>query len=513
MQKGLFMELSKLLERIEYVATGDVAVEISGISRDNREAKAGDLFICIKGANFDGHNPKVVRDLIEKGVKAFIVERDILAEDDGLKSLVEAENVTLVKVGDTREAASYIYAAWYGHPADKLTIVGVTGSKGKTTTTNLVVNILRAAGHDVGFMGSNMFRYNEDIVEWTSNTTPDFDLLQEYMQYLVDRDCKILVMEVSSQATKLHRVDSLTFDYGLWLNMQEGDHIIPGLEHEDWDEYIDCKAAIIDKCKVAFINMDDEYTEDFISRIHVPFRKIGKGADVDYRISDIRKEYNEEKQYPGIAFHVDGQRTMDAWVMLPGEFNAYNALGAIALADQFGVSDEAIHKGLSDVKIKGRTEIIYRSPELSLSADYAHNQASAEAHLTALREFNPKRIVCIFGGDGKRDKARRAGLGEVAGRLADFTIVTTGHSRDETFDGIYQEIKAGLDSVPGAEYIAIEDRKEAIRYAIENAQEGDWIAMIGQGHQNWLDIGGVHIDHSDVEYSKEVLRELGILKE
>lgn len=507
------MELLKLLEKVNCNIIGDSAKEITGVSRDNREAKAGDLFICIKGLNFDSHNPAVVRALVEKGVKVFVCERDVTEGDDSLATLIKEEDVCLVLVENTRAASGFIYAAWYDYPAKDLIVMGVTGSKGKTTTTNLVANILQADGKDVGIIGSNMFRLNDEIVEWTSNTTPDSDLLYKYMRYLVDHGCKYLVMEVSSQATIFHRVDSVNFDYGLWLNIQHGDHINPGLEHETFDEYIDCKAAIIDSCKHVFINMDDEYTDEFISRIHVPFEKIGKGEDCDYRITNIRKEYNEEKQYPGIGFTVSGKRNIDAWVMLPGDFNAYNALAAIVLTDKVGVSDEAIRKGLSDVNIKGRTEIIYRSPRISLSTDDAHNQASAAAQLIALREFNPKRLVCIFGADGRRDKSRRPGLGEVVARFSDFAIVSSTNTRDENFDDIVESIMVGINKVEGAKYVVIEDRAEAIRYALENSEEGDWIAMLGQGHLDWLLIGNEYVKHSDGECALGILKEMGIYEE
>ena len=490
------MRLSELLEHSEYsVMSGTTDVEITGISRDNRKAAAGDLFICTTGARFDTHECEVLEKLAEAGVRAFITEKETCCP----------AGTTVIRVKNTRAAGAEVYAAWYGHPAEKLTVIGITGSKGKTTTTHMLADILTAGGHKVGTVGTNGAIIDGEIHE-LSNTTPESNEVQMYLKQMVDAGCDTAVLEVSSQGMKQHRVDSFVFDYGIFMNIQEGDHVGPN-EHETFEDYIWCKAQLLQHSALAFVHQDDPFVDRLMEHVTVPVEWFGSTERADYRATDIEKTFDEEEDQPGISFKVSGKCAFDCWINLPGDFNVWNALAAICVADHMGIPAEAVNKALGNIHIKGRDDIVYKGPKFSVCVDFAHNGASTWHHLEALREFRPKRLVCVFGADGNRSKGRRYGMGEAAGKLADFSIVTSGHNRWETFEAILADTEVGLHKAEHPNYIAIKNRREAIRYAIENAEEGDLITIIGLGHETWQEEMGVKYEHSDTEFVKQVLRE------
>ena len=496
------MTLAQLLERTEYtMLSGASDREVSGISRDNRTAKQGDLFICTAGARFDTHAPDVVNALYEQGVRAFVSEKALDLPEDAAVALVE----------NTRSAGAAAYAAWYGHPADDLTVIGITGSKGKTTTTHMLADILREGGHRVGTIGTNGAIIGTEVRE-LKNTTPESDELEGYLREMADRGCDTVVLEISSQGMKQHRADGFRFDYAVWLNLQEGDHIGPN-EHESFEDYAFCKAELLNHSALGFVHIDDPFAEKFLSYVQeMPLITFGASEGADYRAEDIAKTYDEASGQPGVRFTVSGKLSMDSWTNFPGEFNVWNALAAIAVAHEMGVPDEAVNRALGNVHIKGRDDIVYKGPDFSVCVDFAHNGASTWNHLTALREFRPKRLVCIFGADGNRTVERRYGMGEAAGKLADFSIVTSGHNRWETFEQILADTEIGLNRAENPNYIAIKDRKTAIRYAIDHAEKGDLITIIGLGHENWQEEMGVKYEYSDTEFVKSVLREKGLIE-
>jgi len=501
------MKAEKFLERTEYrLLQGDPEMEITGISRDNRTARPGDLFICTKGAKFDTHDQAVVAALYTQGVAAFVAERPLDVPEDAVVFLVE----------NTREAGAFCFAAWYGYPADEMTVIGITGSKGKTTTTHMLADILRAAGHNVGTIGTNGAIFCGESHELT-NTTPESNEVQAYLRRMRDSGCDAAVLEVSSQGMKQHRVDGIVFDYAIWMNIQEGDHIGPN-EHETFEDYMYCKAQLLNHSRLGLVHLDDPYREEFMKLVKAPVLYFGATGEAHYRATDIGKTFDEEKEEPGIAFSVNAKvcpRSGEplcgpSWINFPGDFNVWNALAAMAVADHMGVSLADMNRALADVRIKGRDDMVYRG-KFSVCVDFAHNGASTWHHLEALREFRPKRLICIFGADGNRSKGRRYGMGEAAGTLADLAIVTSGHNRWETFEQILADTEEGLRKAPHPNYIAIKDRKTAIRYAIENAEEGDLLTIIGLGHETWQEEMGVKRPHSDIEFVKEVLRDLKLL--
>ena len=501
------MNAEKLLQRVEYqVLLGQPDLEIGKISRDNRTAEEGDLFICIKGARFDTHDPAILMALMERGVRFFVVEQEACLTDE-VRSLAEETKSTVVLVEDTRHASACIYAAFYGHPAEKMKVYGITGSKGKTTTAHMLAGILREAGFKTGLIGTNGVEY-PGVSKELLNTTPDADVLQKELADMAEAGCDAVVIEVSSQAMKLHRADGFTFDCGVFTNIQTGDHIGPN-EHESFEDYLYCKAQLLNHSRFALINGDDPYLSRLLPLVHVPYECFGAGENSAYRAGNIRDKA-DQSGFPGIRFDLYGKLTGDVFVNMPGDFNTWNALAALAVSDRAGVPLEIAKEALTKIHIKGRTDIVFKNEKFQVCVDFAHNGESAWHHLRAVRAFHPKRVVCIFGADGNRSKGRRYGMGEASGTLADLTIVTSGHNRFETFEAILKDTEVGLKRAGDPKYIAIKDRKEAIRYAIENAEEGDFITILGLGHENWQEDNGVKYEYSDTKYVLSLVEELGL---
>lgn len=452
------------------------------------------MFICIKGARFDTHT--CVKEVAEKGAKMIVVEKAVKAPKE----------VTVIQVKDTRKASPFLAAAFYGYPAEKMVTVGVTGSKGKTTVTHMLADILRVSGKKVGTIGTNGAIIGEHIYE-LNNTTPDAQEVQMYLKMMVDSGCTHAVIEVSSQGMKQHRVDGFTFDYGIWTNISEGDHIGPN-EHKDFEEYLYCKAMMLEHSKQGFVHIDDAHVDALMKYVSVPVQFYGYSERADYRACQVEKTYCQETKDAGLHFRVEGKLKADIRVNMPGEFNVINALAAVSVADAMGVSQDDMNQALTHMNIKGRIDMVYRGA-FSVCVDFAHNGYSTRNLLEALREYRPKRLVCVFGADGNRSKSRRYEMGEASGRLADLSIVTAGHNRYESFEDILKDIHVGLDKTTGS-YIVIPNRKQAIRYAIEHAEEGDVITIIGLGHENYQEENGVKYPHSDTDFVRQVIHELGL---
>ena len=490
------MKLSKLFERSDYkILQGSLDREITGISLNTKQVADDNLFICIKGARFDSHS--CLQEIADQGAAAIVVERP-LAQCGPLDA-----DVTVIQTASTRIAEAQIEAAWYGHPADQLTTIGITGSKGKTTTTHMLAGILRCAGRKVGVIGTNGAEIGDEIHE-LANTTPSADEVQMYLREMVDKGMDTAVIECSSQGLKQYRVGGFQFDCGIFMNISEGDHIGPN-EHPDFADYLRCKGLLIKNSKQGFVNQDDPRTAEMLQDIDTPVINFGRTPKADYYIKDTRKTF--QNGMPGHTFTVGGRLEDTFYVNLPGEFNVDNALAAIAAADYLKVPVQAMKDGLAHLSIKGRFDLVYKSDDLTVCVDFAHNGLSTRNHLEAVREYHPKRIVCVFGADGNRSKDRRYEMGEASGRLADFSIITAGHNRWETFDAIADDILVGMHKTDGR-YIIIPDRKKAIRYAIEHRQPGDFITILGLGHESYQEENGVKYPYSDIETVKELTREL-----
>ena len=485
------MKLKKLLERLDYeVLQGSDEIEITEFTNDSRkEMHEGSAFVCIKGAVFDGHN--YVADMAAKGASAVIVERDVDAP----------EGLTVIKVPDTRYAQALASAAYFGYPADELKVIGITGTKGKTTTTYMVKSILEGVGHKVGLIGTIESIIGDEVIP-SKNTTPESFTIHEYFRKMVDAGCDCVVMEVSSQGLMLHRTAGIPFEIGIFTNLGE-DHIGPN-EHADFEDYKRCKGLLFKQCKLGIANVDDAHFTDVFQDATCKIETFGFSKVADLRATDVKLV--STPGHLGVAYKVSGLMDFDVEIDIPGTFSVYNSLTAIAVCRHFDVPVEKITAALKVAKVKGRIEMVKVSEDFTLMIDYAHNAMSLESLLTTLKEYNPKRLVCLFGCGGNRSKARRYEMGEVSGNLADLTIITSDNPRFEEPQDIIDDIKIGIGKTTG-KFVEIIERKEAIRYAIDEAQVGDVIVLAGKGHEDYQEIKGVKYDMDERVLIAEVVKE------
>ena len=485
------MRLDKLLERLEYeVVQGSDEIEITTLINDSRKVEEGSVFVCISGAVSDGH--KYIPDVAEKGAAAVVVEREVEAP----------ENVTVIRVADTRYALALMSAAYFDYPAEKMKVIGITGTKGKTTTTYMIKSILDSVGYKVGLIGTIEAIIGDKKIP-AANTTPESYTIQKYFAQMVEEGCDCVVMEVSSQGLMLHRTAGIPFEIGIFTNLGK-DHIGPN-EHKDFDDYKRCKGLLFKQCKLGIANVDDKYFRDVFQGATCRVETFGFSKEADLRAENV--QLVSKPGYLGVAYHVAGLMDFDVEIDIPGTFSVYNSLTAISVCRHFNVPVEKIKDALKKAKVKGRIEMIKVSDEFTLMIDYAHNAMSLESLLTTLKEYNPKRLVCLFGCGGNRSKDRRYEMGEVSGSLADLTIITSDNPRFEEPQAIIDDIKVGIGKTDG-KYVEICDRKEAIKYAIEHGQPGDVIVLAGKGHEDYQEIKGVKYPMDERVLIAEVLEEL-----
>lgn len=466
-------KLSVLLERLSYTCCqGSTECEVTSVVYDSRQATEGSLFICIRGAVSDGH--RYVPDVIAKGAKAIVAEERVDAPAD----------VTVILVEDTRYAMAFLSAAWFGYPAEELKTIGVTGTKGKTTTTYMVKSILENAGYKVGLIGTIETIIGDRRIP-AEHTTPESYVIQQSFREMADAGCDCVVMEVSSQGLMLHRTQGFIFDYGIFTNI-EPDHIGPN-EHRDFDHYLACKSMLLRQCRVGIVNRDDEHFQRMIEGHTCTLETYGFSPEADLRARDARLVGGGG--YLGIAYHLEGLLDFPVEIDIPGKFSIYNSLTAIAICRHFQVSEEHIIQALKVAKVRGRVEMVKVSDDFTLMIDYAHNAMALESLLTTLREYHPHRLVCLFGCGGNRSRMRRYEMGEVSGRLADLTIITSDNPRYEEPQAIIDDIKTGISKTDG-KYVEIADRKEAIAYAIHHGEPGDIVILAGKGHEDYQEIKG-----------------------
>ncbi len=472
------MKLNSLVSNIKYnILQGDLDTEIAGVAYDSRNVEPGFLFVCIKGFASDGH--KYIESAIKSGASAIVVQ-DVAD--------YSAHDAAFIAVEDSRVALAGISAQWFSNPAHDMTMIGLTGTKGKTTTAHMLKKIFEASGAKVGMIGTLGAYIGEEKLP-TKNTTPESYELHSLFAKMRDAGCKYVVMEVSSQGLKLNRTAGILFDYGVFLNLSV-DHISEG-EHADFEEYKECKKLLFKQTKQSVINLDNEYSLEFLREAEAAYTVSCKAENTDasFRATNIRKLWDDE--ILGIAFDVEGKASGEVTVSMPGIFNAENALVAVAVASLCGISFDSIAYGLRHVYVKGRTQLIRETAHFAtFIIDYAHNELSMESLLSMLKGYEPKRLICLFGGGGNKPKRRRTDMGKIAGKYADLSILTTDNPRFEEVEDINLQIIEGLD-VYGGKYDIILDRKEAIEYLIDNAKKGDIIALIGKGHEDYQDIKGV----------------------
>lgn len=490
------MLLNELLKVVDYTEITNRSgidtsnTEISVIASDSRDAEENSLFVCIVGSVDDGH--EYAHSAYTKGCRAFLTEKAVTLPDDAF----------VITVKDSRVALAQLSAAFFGYPADKMTVIGITGTKGKTTSSLLIYNVLKENGIPVGYIGSNGISYN-DINLTTVNTTPESYFLHENLKKMYDEGIRTVVMEVSSQALKMARVHGIKFKIGVFTNLSP-DHI-GEFEHPDFNDYKDCKHSLFTDYGVEQLiyNADDEYAEEMISGSRAEKTGFsGKGKEnADYCAEDIYFYRTASKI--AVSFRCkEKDCSYEASISFPGEFSVYNALTAIAVCKKLGLQTEQIVNALSNVRIKGRFETLALPNGATVVIDYAHNGVSLKAALSALREYSPSRLICLFGSVGGRTKMRRAELGLVASRDADFCILTSDNPDHESPNAIIAEIASYFtaDSCP---YVAIADRRLAIEHALSMSQQGDIILLAGKGHESYQLICGKREQFSESDIITE----------
>ena len=498
------MLLKQLLKNLDYtLVQGCLNTEVTDIYYDSRKVTPGGLFVCIVGTQRDSHD--YAADVAAKGAAVLAIQHDLPAE-----VLAALPDVTVVKFENTRYAMALLSTAYFGRPALEMTMVGVTGTKGKTTTTHMIKAVLEAAGHKVGMVGTNGVYYPGHHYD-LNNTTPESYELQKILRQLADAGCDACVMEVSSQGIMMDRVAGIHYKVGVFTNLYP-DHIGPG-EHSSFEEYRSWKGKLFQRCDIGVVNADAPNTEALLEGHTCKLVTYGIHAPkVDYRASE-QYRLLRNKEMLGVEFTLtepDGH-TLDVQVGMPGLFSIYNALATIGVGKVLGLADAPIHEGLKKALVKGRVELVPISHKFTILIDYAHNEAATESLIETLREYNPNRLVVVFGCGGTRSKLRRYGMGEVCAKLADFSILTEDNNRFEKVEDIIADIKTGMaKGNPDAKYVEIPDRLDALHYAIDHAQEGDLIAVIGKGHEAYRDREGVKTPFLERELIEEYAAETGV---
>ena len=482
----------ELLKDLEYeVVSGSVDVNVNELIYNTKMVSKECMFVCIRGAVFDSHD--AAAEAAAGGAVVIVAERPVEVP----------EGICVVRVKDTRYALALISAAYFGYPARKLKTIGITGTKGKTTTTFLIRSILEHAGIRTGLIGTIETIIGDRHIP-ASNTTPESYTIQQYFAAMVEAGCQVAVMEVSSQGLKLHRTAGIQFDIGIFTNLAP-DHIGPN-EHESFEEYLECKSRLFRQCRVGIVNIDDAHCPQILEGHTCQVETYGFSEKADLRASDVKLV--NRPGFLGVAYRVSGFTDMDVEIDMPGRFSVYNSLVAIAVCRHFDIRKEDVLAALEAAQTKGRIEKVKVSDDFTLLIDYAHNAMSLESLLTTLKEYHPKRLVCLFGCGGNRSRLRRFEMGEVSGRLADLTVITSDNPRFEEPQAIIDDIRTGIEKTDG-KYVEIIDRKEAIRYVIAHGQPGDVIVLAGKGHEDYQEIKGVKYPMDERVLIQEVLEELG----
>lgn len=471
---------------------GDLEKEVTELVSDSRKVTKDSIFFCMIGAKWDGHD--FCKEVVEKGATALVVSKKV---DDIPK------DVTVILVEDTRKALAHACSAWFNYPSKELTMVGVTGTKGKTTVTCLIKAIMEEAGHKVGLIGTIETVIGDTHIPM-ANTTPDPYVLQKYLRQMADSGCDTAVMEVSSQGLMQARVDGIHFKIGAFTNIEK-DHISP-TEHKDFDDYFYWKKQLFYRADIGIFNVDDARIEALnISEFPLVAKTYGLKAYADYQAVDVERDYTDGKM--GMRFVTPSLSKESVRINTPGDFSVHNALLAMAVCDTLNVPFEAMKTALNKAVVKGRMEPVFLDGRFSIFIDYAHNAMALESLLKTVKDYAKGRVICIFGCGGNRSRDRRFEMGEVSGKLADLTVITTDNPRFEEPKDILKDIETGILKTTG-EYVVVEDRKEAVRYAITNARDNDMIILAGKGHEDYQEIRGVKYHMDERELIESVWKEI-----
>lgn len=490
------MKLKNILLGIENLkAKGNLDIEINYLKNYSKDVKQGDMFIAIKGFVEDGH--KYISEAIENGAKAILIQEDMIKDIIGLVP----EDVTLITAKDTRKAMALCACNFYDNPSRKLQLIGVTGTKGKTTTTFMIKSILEKQGIKTGIVGTIVAYAGNKKLEDSDRTTPDSIKLQEFFSKMVQEGCQACVMEVSSQSLKLHRVDGCDFNIGIFTNFSE-EHI-SAKEHSDMQDYFNSKVKLFQMCKYGYINVDD------INTIKVPKfapNCMIKTYGIDNECDLLAKDITITNSYVDFRVKINGKNER-VKTDIPGRFSVYNSLAAICVAERLGCSTDNIKQALETVKVPGRSELVDNKLGLTIMIDYAHTPESLESILKAVKAYTRGRVISVFGCGGDRNTTKRPIMGAISGKIAAYTIITSDNPRTEDPEAIVKQIEEGIKKTK-AGYECIVDRTEAIRKAIKMANKNDIIVLAGKGHETYQEINNEKRHYDEREIIKEIIEEM-----
>lgn len=489
------MKLKEMLVGLEGLKVkGNLDLEIKGIESNSKEIKKDYLFIAINGFDTDGH--QYVGSAIENGATAVMIE-----EGCDLKSLTIPDGIVVVMAKNTREALAICSSNFYRNPSRKFKLIGVTGTKGKTTTTFMIKEILEKAGKKVGVIGTIATYVNGKKVKDSDRTTPEsLELQREFVQ-MVEAGVEVVVMEVSSQSLKLHRVDCCEFDIVLFTNFSE-DHISPK-EHPDMKDYFNSKLKLFEMCKTGIVNEDDLYGAK-IPRLFPDNNIITYGIDNFANV--LAKDITITNSYVDFKVKIK-DRNERVKTSIPGRFSVYNSLAAICVAQKFGISPEIVKEALSEVRVPGRSELVNNKKEIPIMIDYAHSPESLQNILQAVKSYTRGKVISVFGCGGDRDSGKRPIMGEISGKIADFTFITSDNPRTEKPENIVSQIENGMKKTKG-KYKVVVDRTQAIKEAIQMATKRDIIVLAGKGHEPYQEINGVKYPYDERIIVNEIIENL-----
>ena len=478
------MILKSLLKGLDYeVIKGNEESKVQNIRYDNRKIEQGDAFVCVKGFKVDGHS--FIGDAIKKGAKTLIVQEDVSVQED----------ITIIKVRDTRKALAIMSSNYFGNPKDKLKIIGITGTNGKTTSAFIIKSILEKAGLMTGLIGTIANYIGNKKVD-AVRTTPESYELHELFKNMVDAGVEYCVMEVSSHSLELDRVYGIQFEEGIFTNLTR-DHLD---FHKTFENYYNAKFKLFERSNHSIINLDDPYGANIVKDIEERGLKTKVSTFSIEKESDF-KAFEIKSHSNGSEFKVNLEEVEDFSINIPGEYNIYNSLGCIICAYNLNIPMDKIKEGLSDVVIPGRCELVAKEKNLpySIIIDYAHTPDGLENILSTVKAFTRNRMISVFGCGGDRDKVKRPQMGKIGCELSDIAIITSDNPRSEEPMDIINDIVKPLNY---DNFVIEVNRKEAIRKAMNMALEGDVIVIAGKGHETYqiLKDETIHFDEREVVY-------------
>ncbi|MBE7065123.1 MAG: UDP-N-acetylmuramoyl-L-alanyl-D-glutamate--2,6-diaminopimelate ligase [Ruminococcaceae bacterium] len=490
------MKVSEVIGKIKYsTVCGDTDAEIFDVCIDNRICKGNDAFVCIKGFTRDAH--EFAESAISMGASALFVQ-----DEEKFRELCEryGENkgFCVVLVQDTRKLLPELSDVVFRHPSGELNLIGVTGTKGKTTTTYMIKNIYDKSSVKTGLIGTICNMIGDEVIK-TERTTPEANVTQKLIRDMVNAGVKTCIMEASSQGLNLNRVGGCEYNIGVFTNLSH-DHIGPN-EHKDMDDYANAKSKLFTMCKKGLINIDSPYSDVMIKNATCEVFTYGIDNECDFRAVNVKLNNSS------VEYDICGKcPTRHIKVSIPGKFSVYNSLAAIACSLLDGGDIDVVSKTMENIVVSGKAESVPTGKDFSIIIDYAHNPDSFINILTTVKAF-AKRTVFLFGCGGDRNRPR-ALMGKTAGEYADFTIITSDNPRSEDPDEIIRDIEVGIKETD-AEYVCITDRAEAIKYAIINAQPGDVIILAGKGHETYQIFKDKTVHFDEREVVAQVLAEIG----